>query len=309
MTTRKANAKAANRRPTRFSISRKAPPYGVVTGARAGSVVAAHGGGGRRRGVDRGGGGLGRRSVVAGTSIVVSSSDGRDRRGRVGDRAVGEPLGGLLGVGSRRPSGSGRRPEPGTARPRALASLLIRPFERRWARRLCWTLLSRISSSILADVWLPEALRLRPTTLIATMPPSRTPRTPIQTRLRAMPMTTPESAMPPTALTGSIADVARGASRAVPDAASGLRAGRRCGGRARAGARRERGRGFALRLRPCGAAFGFGLALGAGRGRATAGAPIRRPPRSGASARPGDEPRPSAGCRRSRRRWARPRPS
>ena len=145
---------------------------------------------------------------------------------------------------------------------------MIRSFESRLAIRARMTLFSCWSSSTFVETLLPDALRLRPTTLSATMPPSSRPSTMIQARPRVIPTTKPESAMPPTALTGSIATLPPAATRERPAVLRGAERGFRAGAAAR-----ERGAG-----RDFGRDFGFGRAAGRSRGEA-AGAPISRPPR------------------------------
>ena len=108
------------------------------------------------------------------------------------------------------------------------------------------------------------------------MPPSSSPRTPIQTRLRVMPTTKPESAMPPTAVTGSIATLPPPATRSrarwlVRGACAAVRRAGRFAGAAVAAPRR---RGSGLRLRRASASTSrFGRAAGRVAGE-IAGAPI-----------------------------------
>ena len=105
MTTQKASAKAAKSRPTRFSISRNRAPSGVVvvgavSAGSTGTVVVAAG----STGTVAGSTGTAAGSVTTAGSVVVvvsvrSASVGDDGGRSVRDRAVGQPLGGGLGVG------------------------------------------------------------------------------------------------------------------------------------------------------------------------------------------------------------------
>ena len=105
---------------------------------------------------------------------------------------------------------------------------------------------------------LPEALRLRPTTLSATMPPSSTPSTPIQARPRVMPDDEAGVGDAADGVDGEHRDAAAGGDRASGAAvAARCRArlsGRRCGARARCRTRLRPRLRLRLRLRPRGRA-------------------------------------------------------